>query len=123
MEPVTEKNNFIYLIFSLLILLLVGALKDLGPSILGQHLLQAVSVVTLALSIVGLRASRSRFNTGIFFTLSVLVIVIFSVLLDIVGLSYLHLFVLLAFYCWITWMAGRQVLFTGLARRQHHAIQ
>ena len=113
MEHVSEKNNFIYLVFSLLILLLVGALVDQFPSTLGQHILQASSVVTLALSIVGFRASRIHRNTGIFFTLSVLVIVVFSVLLDVVGLSYLHLFVLLVFYIWITWMACTQVLFSG----------
>ena len=113
MEPVSEKNNFIYLIFSLIILLLVGALVDQFPSTLGQHILQAFSVVTLALSIVGLRASKLRLNTGIFFTVSVLVIVVFSILLDVVGLSYLHLVVLLVFYCWVTWMACKQVLFAG----------
>ena len=112
-EPVSEKNNFIYLVFSLVILLLVGALVDQFPSTLGQHILQAFSVATLALSIVGLRASRMRLKTGIFFTVSVFLIVVFSILLDVVGLSYLHLGVLLAFYCWITWMAGKQVLFSG----------
>ena len=45
--------------------------------------------------------------------LAVLIIVVVSILLDHVGLSYLHLFVLLAFYGWVTWMACRQVLFTG----------
>ena len=39
MQPVSQKNNFIYLIFSLLILLLVGALVDQFPSTLGQHIL------------------------------------------------------------------------------------
>ena len=113
MEPVSDKNNFIYLICSLVILLLAGALKDLFPSTLGQHLLQALSVVTLALPIAGFRSSRTRLNTGIFFAVAVLVIVVVSILLDHVGLSYLHLFVLLAFYGWVTWMACRQVLFTG----------
>ena len=113
MEPVSEKNNFLYLVVSLVILLLAGALVDQFPSSLGQQILQAVTVITLASSIVGLRSSRLRIHTGVGFTVSVLVIVILGVLLDEAGLSYLHLIVLVLFYGWATWLAAKQVLFTG----------
>jgi len=112
-EPVSEKNNFLYLVVSLVILLLAGALVDQFPSSLGQQILQAVTVITLASSIVGLRSSRLRIHTGVGFTVSVLVIVILGVLLDEAGLSYLHLIVLVLFYGWATWLAAKQVLFTG----------
>ena len=113
MEPVSEKNNFLYLVVSLVILLLAGALVDQFPSSLGQQILQAVTVITLASAIVGLRSSRLRIHTGVGFTVSVLVIVILGVLLDVTGLSYLHLIVLVLFYGWATWLAAKQVLFTG----------
>ena len=113
MEPVSEKNNFVYLVVSLVVLLLAGALVDQFPSSLGQHILQAVTVITLASAVVGFRSSRLRINTGIGFTVSVLVIVILGVLLDVIGLSYLHLIVLVLFYGWATWLAAKQVLFTG----------
>jgi voltage-gated potassium channel len=113
MERVSGKNNFLYLVISLVILLLVGALVDQFPSKLGPHILQAVSVITLASSIIGFRSSRLWFLTGIGFTLSVLVVVVLGVLLDVSGMSYLHLIVLTLFYAWTTWLAGRQVLFTG----------
>jgi hypothetical protein len=113
MESVSEKNNFVYLIFSLVGLLLVGALVDQFPSGLGKHIFQAITVVTLAVSIVGFRSTGLRVKTGIGFTLSVLVIVILSVVLDVAGLSYLHLLVMFLFYCWATWLAARQVLFSG----------
>lgn len=96
-----------------MILLLAGALVDQFPSSLGQQILQAVTVITLASSIVGLRSSRLRIHTGVGFTVSVLVIVILGVLLDEAGLSYLHLIVLVLFYGWATWLAAKQVLFTG----------
>jgi len=35
------------------------------------------------------------------------------VLLDVSGMSYLHLLILTLFYSWATWLAARQVLFTG----------
>jgi voltage-gated potassium channel len=112
-KSVTEKNNFVYLMASLVILLLVGALVDQFPNTLGQYVFQTFSVVTLALSIVDFRASRSRLNTGIGFTLLALIIVALGILLDTAGMSYLHLIVLILFYCWATWLAARQVLFTG----------
>ncbi len=113
MESVSEKNNFIYLIVSLVILLLAGALVDQFPSVLGQHVFQGASVVTLALSTAGFRSAKMRLHTGAVFTLSVLVIVILGVLLDEAGMSSLHLFVLILFYVWATWLAAKQVLFSG----------
>ena len=109
----SEKNNFLYLLVSLVALLLAGALVDQFPTALGQHIIQAVTVITLASAVIGFRTSKLRIRTSIGFTLSVLVIVILGVLLDAVGLSYLHLLVLLMFYAWATWLAARQVLFTG----------
>jgi hypothetical protein len=113
MESVSEKNNFIYLIVSLVFLLLAGALVDQFPSTLGQHIFQAASVVTLALSTFGFRSTQLRLQTGVGLTLSVLVIVVLGVLLDATGMSSLHLFVLILFYVWATWLAAKQVLFSG----------
>ena len=113
MESVSGKNNFIYLLVSLVALLLAGALVDQFPSSLGRQIFQAASVVTLALSTFGFRSTQLRLQTGVGFTLSVLAIVIFSVLLDEAGMSSLHLFVLILFYCWATWHAAKQVLFSG----------
>jgi len=75
MQSVSDKNNFLYLVISLVFLLLVGALVDQFPSKLGQHIFQAVTVITLASGIVGMKSSRVWLRTGIGFTLSVLVVV------------------------------------------------
>jgi len=113
MNPVSEKNNFLYLVISLVFLLLVGALVDQFPSNLGQHVFQAVTVITLATGIAGFRSSKLWFHTGIGFTVLVLVVVMLGILLDVAGMSYLHLLILTGFYSWATWLAARQVLFTG----------
>jgi voltage-gated potassium channel len=112
-ESVSEKNNFIYLVISLVLLLLAGALVDQFPTTLGQHIFQAASVVTLALSTFGFRSTQLRLQTGVGFTLSVLIIVVLGVLLNATGMSSLHLFVLILFYVWATWLAAKQVLFSG----------
>ena len=113
MKPVSEENNFLYLVISLVVLLLVGALVDQFPSKLGQHFFQAFTVITLASGIVNFRSTRLLFHTGVGFTVSVLVVVILGMLLDVSGLSYVHLLILTLFYAWATWLAARQVLFTG----------
>ena len=113
MESVSEKNNFIYLLVSLVVLLLAGALVNQFPSTLGKHIFQAASVVTLALSTFGFRSTQLRLQTGVGFTLSVLIIVVLGFLLDVTGMSSLHLFVLILFYLWATWLAAKQVLFSG----------
>jgi voltage-gated potassium channel len=113
MKSVSEKNNFVYLIFSLVGLLLVGALAEQFPSGLGKHIFQIVTIVTLAVSIMGFRSTGLHVKTGLGFFISVLVVVILSVALDVAGLSYLHLLVMILFYCWATWLAGKQVLFSG----------
>jgi len=113
MKPVSDKNNFLYLVISLIILLLVGALVEQFPSKLGQHVFQAVTVITLASGIAGFRSSRRWFHTGIGFIVSVFIVVLLGVLLDVSGMSYIHLILLIIFYLWATWLAARQVLFTG----------
>jgi len=113
MKPVSENNNFLYLVISLVFLLFVGALVDQFPNDLGQHIFQAVTVITLATGVAGFRSSRLWFHTGIGFTISIFVVVILGILLDVAGMSYLHLLLLIAFYSWATWLAARQVLFTG----------
>jgi hypothetical protein len=113
MDSMSEKNNFLYLVISLIALLFVGALVDQYPGQLGQQILQAVTAITLASGIIGFRSSKLWFNTGIGFTISVLLVVILGVVLNITGLSYLHLLILALFYSGATWLAARQVLFTG----------
>ncbi len=113
MKRASENNNFLYLVISLVVLLLVGALVDQFPSKLGQHFFQAITVITLASSIFDFRSKRILFHTGIGFTLSVLVVVVLGILLNVSGLSYLHLLILTLFFIWVTWLAAKQVLFTG----------
>jgi len=113
MKRLSENNNFLYLVISLVVLLLVGALVDQFPSNLGQYFFQAITVITLASSIFDLRSTRLIFHTGIGFTVSVLVVVVLGILLNVSGMSYLHLLILTLFFAWVIWLAAKQVLFTG----------
>lgn len=113
MSHVSEKNNFLYLTVSLIILLLVAALVDQFPIPLGQHLVQALTVVTLASGVMGLRERRLHVNTKLGLIVAVAIFVTLSVIMDAAGWHYAHLLILISFYSYATWLAGRQVLFTG----------
>jgi len=63
MTCVSEKNNFVYLTVSLVILLLVAALVYQFPVPLGQQLVQTLTVLTLASGVIGLRDSRLHLRT------------------------------------------------------------
>ena len=113
MARVSDKNNFVYLTISLVILLLVAALVDQFPFPLGQHLVQALTVLTLVSGVIGLRDSRFHFRTKLGLIAGVAVIVLLGAILDASGLHYAHLLILISFYTWATWLAARQVLFSG----------
>ena len=113
MARVSDKNNFVYLTISLVILLLVASLVDQFPMPLGQHMVQAFTVLTLASGIMGLQDSRLHVRTKLGLIAGVVIIVLLGALLDASGLHYTHLLILISFYTWATWQAARQVLFTG----------
>ena len=113
MKIVSEQNNFVYLLISLVVLLFVGALVTQFPSNWGGQVFRVVTVITLFSGVIGLKSSRLWYRTGIGFTISVLLIVILSALLDVAGLSYFHLLMLTLFYSFLTWLTARHVLFTG----------
>ncbi|MBT8126524.1 MAG: potassium channel family protein, partial [Gammaproteobacteria bacterium] len=83
------------------------------PIPLGQHLVQAFTVLTLASGTIGLRTTRLHVSTKLGLIAGVAVIVLLGAILDASGWHYAHLLILISFYSYATWLAGRQVLFTG----------
>lgn len=114
MEPVSEKNNFLYLTVGIVLLLFVSALSDQFEGLLGHQLVQAFSVINIVVGIYGFRSEKMWFHSGVGIMVSVIVVVVVGVVLELLQLYYLHLFLLLCFYLWAIWLAGRQVLFSGV---------
>ena len=114
MEPVSEKNNFMYLTVGIVLLLFISALVDQFPGPLGTHLVQAFSVINIAIGIYGFKTSYKFFGTSITLVLAVAVIVFLSVILEELKLYYLHLFILFIFYVWAIYLAMKQILFSGV---------
>jgi len=113
MEPVSEKNNFLYLTVGIVLLLFVGAISDQFEGIVGHQLVQAFSVINIAIGIYGFKSEKMWFHSTIGITVSIFSIVVMGVLMELLQLYYLHLLLLFCFYVWAIWLAGKQVLFTG----------
>lgn len=113
MSLVSEKNNFLYLTVGIVLLLFVGAISDQFEGMIGYQLVQAFSVINIAVGIYGFRSEKMWFHSKIGITALIISIVVIGVILELLQLYYLHLILLFCFYIWAIWLAGRQVLFAG----------
>ena len=110
---ISKENNFTYLAVGLVLMLFVGALLDYIPGESDSRILQGATVAALLIGAWGMKGNRSRFATNIAFVLVMLLVIVGGAVLDRAGFSYVHLFLLLCFFLWMTWLVARQVLFTG----------
>jgi hypothetical protein len=109
----TRKTHFIYLLIALLLFLFSSALVNGMESSNLRIFDQVASVVMLSIAVMSYRAARHKFITAVLLTLGVLVIVLISQPYPSTAADLIHLALMLAFFTWATWMAARQVLFTG----------
>lgn len=112
-KTVSEDNNFIYLTFGIILLLLIIALVDQFPQMPGKYFVQAFSVINIIMGVFGFKSSAAWIRTLPGFLGALVSLVLVVLLLDYFQLFYLHLLVLLSFYLWALWLAGKQVFFSG----------
>lgn len=108
-----EQNNFVYLLFGLVLLLFAGALMEYFPGDVGPRIMQGATIAALLIGTGSQKKNRSHWITSIVFAGVMLLMIIGGTLIDRAGFSYLHLLLLLFFFIWMTWLAVKQVLFTG----------
>ncbi|MCW8964071.1 MAG: potassium channel family protein [Gammaproteobacteria bacterium] len=113
MAKTTEKNNFVHLTIALVLLLFISAMADQIPGGLGQQLVQSATIITVAAGIASTKEDRAWFGTGVGFLLAIVIVAVMGLLFEHAGLDYLHLLILVGFYLYATWLAARQILFTG----------
>jgi hypothetical protein len=113
LPQISGNINFVHLAGGLVLLLFAGALLEYFPNDTGPRIMQATTVAALLIGAWSLKGDRSRLVINIVFVLMMFLVITGSVLLDMAGFSYVHLFMLLCFFIWVTWIVARQVLFTG----------
>ena len=113
MKHVSEQDNFIFLAVALVFLLFGISISELFPRGIGQRLVMAATVMTLAVSVLSIKKKRLWFHTGIGFTVAIFIIAIAGGVFELAGLNFLHLLTMLLFFIFAAWQAARQVLFSG----------
>lgn len=113
LQPISEKNNFVYLAGGLVLLLLIGSVLEFIPGDFGPRIVQAGTIATIMIAAWGQKGQHNRLVINIVFVLLMLLFVVAGAVLDKAGFSYAHLILLLCFFMWMTWLHLRQVLFTG----------
>ena len=109
----TERDNFLWLLIALLLLLFSGAVVDQIFAGVGQSVIHLSITGTLLVAIWSLDQRRIHplGRSGI--SLILLGIAIGDMWLDSAGLDTLTLLLILVFFAYSIVIAGRQVLFTG----------
>jgi len=113
MKPITQKNNFVYLFFSLVLFLFSAAIMSEFPGTIGQDIFSVVTILMLLLSLKSLRTEKT-------WIWAVYFLVVFYVILTVLGKVfehelnvYLTLLILLMFFIGSFSRAAKQVLFVG----------
>ena len=109
----STNDNFVYLTFSLILLLLGTALAQQFFSHSVQHLMQSTMVLTLVVAVWGVESERLLFRRALIFPCAIVIIALLSYWLDMRGLDHLHLFFMLVFFVITAHKTAKQVLFTG----------
>lgn len=108
-----QQDNFIYLTFALILLLLGTALAQqfFGDSV--QRLMQSATVITLLVDVWGVESKRFILRKAFIFPLAILFIAMASNWLDNAGFDQFYLLLLLSFFIFTAFKTAKQVLFTG----------
>jgi len=112
-KKMDQQDNFIYLTFALILLLLGTALAQqfFGPSV--QQLMQSTTVITLLVAVWGVESTRFILRKAFIFPLAILTIAMASNWLDSAGFDQFYLLLLLCFFIFTAFKTAKQVLFTG----------
>lgn len=113
MKHISEQNNFIFLLISLVLFLLLGAVVGQMQTDMGQLVVTSSTIVMLAVGIWSFKETKHWFLAGLGILAAIIVVVVIGFILESAGFRYIHLLLMLVFYIWTTWLAARQVLFTG----------
>lgn len=108
-----QQDNFVYLTFALVLLLLGTALAQqfFDPSV--QRLMQSTTVITLLVAVWGVESKNFWLRKSFIFPIAILAISVASNRLDNAGFDQFYLLLLLSFFIFTAFKTAKQVLFTG----------
>mgnify|MGYP003856957101 FL=1 len=108
-----QRDNFVYLTFALVLLLLGTALAQQFFDDSAQRLMQSTTVITLLVAVWGVESKNFWLRKSFIFPFAILTISIVSNKLDNAGFDQFYLLLLLSFFIFTAFKTAKQVLFTG----------
>ena len=108
-----KQDNFVYLTFALILLLLGTALAQQFFDSSVQRLMQSTTVITLLVAVWGVESKNFLLRKNFIFPLAILTISIVSNQLNNAGFDRFYLLLLLSFFIFTAFKTAKQVLFTG----------
>ena len=112
-KSISREENFTYLTIALILLLLLSSVLEQFANQAGQHYISGSLIVVLAIGVWSFRAEKKTLKIGIGLVFAVLIVSILNALFDQAGLHNLHLVFVLVYLISTTWLAAKQVLFSG----------
>jgi|TARA_B110000116_G_scaffold267958_1_gene281180 hypothetical protein len=109
----TRQDNFIYLTFALILLLLGTSLAQEFFEDSVQRLVQSATIVTLLVAVWGVDSKDFVLRKTFIFPIAILIFSVFSAWLDNAGFDQLYLLLLLSFFISTALRTTKQVMFTG----------
>lgn len=108
------RDNFAYLTIALVVFLLLASLAlQFMDSELVSRLLELAMVLTMVTGVWSVRTDRQLFAAGIGLTVAIILVSLSGFFFDSQGLTLTHFVLLLSFFLLTTWVAAKQVLFSG----------
>jgi voltage-gated potassium channel len=113
MKQITQKNNFVYLFFSLLIFLFSAAIMSEFPGSVGQDIFSLVTILMLVVSIKSLKTEKTWKWAVYALIVSFMILTALGKFFDHQLYVYLILAILLMFFIGSFSTAAKQVLLVG----------
>ena len=110
----TDRDNFLWLLLALVLLLFSGAIFDTLFGGAGQRLINLSITATVLVAVWSLDKTRKRRMGRAGVSITLIVILLGDIWLEVASLDSLALILILVFYLASIVIAGRQVLFTGI---------
>ena len=113
MRPLTRQDNFIFLSFALVLLLLGTALAQQFFTDYIQRLVQSATIVTLLVAVWGIDSKDFVLRRTFYYPATIVIFSLIGAWLDNAGFDQLYLLVLLSFFVSTALRTSKQVLFSG----------
>ena len=109
----THHDNFIYLTFALVLLLLSTAIAQQFFDASIQRFVQSTTVITLLLGVWGVKSERVLFSKAAIFPIAIVTTSLLGNYSDTLGIEFTHLILMLIFFIFTAMQTVKQVVFSG----------